>query len=190
VNYRLLDHWKRVECLLREGIRLGLENSADPELVLAAQRAEEYLDQNELGLACDECKAASGANGVNRLIPALFAQAAFEMAAYDPEGGEEARRILDFRNVKDWDSFHRECADQLDFPDYYGSNMNAWIDCIEDVATGPGLARLVLRMEGHRGAIFTEAILAVVECVVFINTVRRSAKICLDISSLAKGGQP
>ena len=32
--------------------------------------------------------------------------------------------------IKDWDSFHDEFATALGFPDFYGRNMDAWIDCL------------------------------------------------------------
>ena len=33
-------------------------------------------------------------------------------------------------NIHDWDSFHDEFSRVLGFPDFYGRNMNAWIDCM------------------------------------------------------------
>jgi hypothetical protein len=32
--------------------------------------------------------------------------------------------------ITDWDSFHTVFAEVLGFPDFYGRNMNAWIDCL------------------------------------------------------------
>ena len=32
--------------------------------------------------------------------------------------------------VTDWDSFHTRFAEALGFPDFYGRNMNAWVDCL------------------------------------------------------------
>ncbi len=37
---------------------------------------------------------------------------------------------IDTRRIKDWDSFHSEFATAFGFPDSYGRNMNAWIDCM------------------------------------------------------------
>ena len=34
------------------------------------------------------------------------------------------------RNIRDWDSFHDEFNRVFAFPDFYGRNMNAWIDCL------------------------------------------------------------
>ena len=36
----------------------------------------------------------------------------------------------DCNNIRDWDSFHEEFARVYGFPDFYGRNMNAWIDCL------------------------------------------------------------
>ncbi len=33
-------------------------------------------------------------------------------------------------DILDWESFHNVFADKLGFPDFYGRNMNAWVDCI------------------------------------------------------------
>jgi len=32
--------------------------------------------------------------------------------------------------ITDWDSFHSVFKEVLGFPDFYGRNMNAWIDCM------------------------------------------------------------
>ena len=37
---------------------------------------------------------------------------------------------LDTRRITDWQSFHDVFAEQFGFPDFYGRNMDAWIDCM------------------------------------------------------------
>lgn len=37
---------------------------------------------------------------------------------------------LESKRITDWDSFHSVFAETLGFPDFYGRNMNAWIDCM------------------------------------------------------------
>jgi len=37
---------------------------------------------------------------------------------------------LDCGKISDWQSFHQEFAHAFGFPDFYGKNMNAWIDCL------------------------------------------------------------
>jgi len=40
---------------------------------------------------------------------------------------------IDAGRIVDWDTFHAVFAETLGFPDFYGKNMNAWIDCMTDV---------------------------------------------------------
>jgi RNAse (barnase) inhibitor barstar len=35
--------------------------------------------------------------------------------------------------ITDWDSFHRVFAEVMGFPDFYGRNMDAWIDCMSSL---------------------------------------------------------
>lgn len=35
--------------------------------------------------------------------------------------------------INDWDSFHTVFARELGFPDFYGRNMNAWVDCLTSI---------------------------------------------------------
>lgn len=37
---------------------------------------------------------------------------------------------LDTRRITDWGTFHDVFAETFGFPDFYGRNMNAWIDCM------------------------------------------------------------
>jgi RNAse (barnase) inhibitor barstar len=37
---------------------------------------------------------------------------------------------VDVLPITDWDSFHDTFAVALGFPDFYGRNMNAWVDCL------------------------------------------------------------
>jgi RNAse (barnase) inhibitor barstar len=41
---------------------------------------------------------------------------------------------IDISDVRDWNDFHDLFAKTFNFPDYYGRNMNAWIDCMEEFA--------------------------------------------------------
>lgn len=44
-------------------------------------------------------------------------------------------KIIDIKTdeIKDWDSFHNVFKEALGFPDFYGRNMDAWIDCMTDL---------------------------------------------------------
>jgi RNAse (barnase) inhibitor barstar len=37
---------------------------------------------------------------------------------------------IDGKRIIDWKSLHRVFAGAFGFPNYYGNNMNAWIDCM------------------------------------------------------------
>jgi hypothetical protein len=38
--------------------------------------------------------------------------------------------MIPAEQIKDWASFHRVFREVLGFPDFYGCNMDAWIDCM------------------------------------------------------------
>ena len=40
---------------------------------------------------------------------------------------------IDTRLINDWSSFHHVFKQQFGFPEFYGSNMNAWIDCMSSL---------------------------------------------------------
>lgn len=82
--------------------------------------------------------------------------------------------------IHDWDSFHDEFQRVFGFPEFYGRNMDAWIDCMtsldseEDalsaVHVSPGavltveLADAAKLKHDHR-----ELYDAIVECAAFVN---------------------
>lgn len=37
---------------------------------------------------------------------------------------------LDGEGINDWASFHDVCRTEFGFPDFYGCNMDAWVDCL------------------------------------------------------------
>jgi len=40
---------------------------------------------------------------------------------------------FDGRTIADWPSFHRISRQVFGFPDFYGNNMDAWIDCLSSL---------------------------------------------------------
>ena len=44
-----------------------------------------------------------------------------------------ARVRLQMSHVTDWAAFHREFAQVLGFPSFYGENLDAWIDCMSSL---------------------------------------------------------
>lgn len=46
---------------------------------------------------------------------------------------------LDFTNVKNYYEIHQVIEKELDFPDYYGANWDAFWDCATDMVSDKGL---------------------------------------------------
>ena len=82
--------------------------------------------------------------------------------------------------IADWASFHRVFAEVLGFPDFYGENMDAWIDCMTyaDDPEAQMLARgvppgelLTLQIDdvSDFAARCPDQFKALVECTAFVN---------------------
>jgi len=52
-----------------------------------------------------------------------------------------ASAILDTRTIVDRDTFHAASRNAFGFPDFYGCNMDAWIDCLTYLDLGDGMSR-------------------------------------------------
>jgi Barstar (barnase inhibitor) len=87
---------------------------------------------------------------------------------------------LDTRRITDWETFHDVFAEVFGFVDFYGRNMNAWIDCmtyLDDPAAGmtrvhaPAGGVLVLQLEhvADFARRCPEQYAAIVECAAFVN---------------------
>ena len=74
---------------------------------------------------------------------------------------------IDGKKLTDWNSFHSEFKSELNFPDYYGENMDAWIDCVDELSEKPTLINIkngkVLKENSP------EIFEAILECSAFIN---------------------
>lgn len=87
--------------------------------------------------------------------------------------------------ISDWSSFHDVFADALGFPDFYGRNMNAWIDCLTYRDEDDGMSSVVvppgdvLTLQLESGRDFAqrcpEQYAALVECSAFVNWSRIEA---------------
>jgi hypothetical protein len=64
-----------------------------------------------------------------------------------PPNDPRAAAQLNGDAITDWNTFHSECAVTFGFPDFYGRNLNAWIDCLTYVRDGDGMSRFVLKQE-------------------------------------------
>jgi hypothetical protein len=93
---------------------------------------------------------------------------------------------IDLREISDWLSFHTIFKQKMGFPDFYGMNMDAWIDCMSCVDVpedgmssihAPSSGVLVLAL--HSVADFKkrcpEIFEALVDCAAFVNYRRLEA---------------
>ncbi len=87
---------------------------------------------------------------------------------------------LDTRRILDWESFHSVFAEVFGFPNFYGRNMNAWIDCMTSLdkpddgmtslhAPPGGVVVLELLHVGSFARRCPDVYAAVVECAAFVN---------------------
>jgi hypothetical protein len=87
---------------------------------------------------------------------------------------------IDTNKIKNWDSFHLIFKNTFGFPDYYGENMNAWIDCmtyIDDPESGMTKINIysgdILIIKLVNSEYFKknckEQYLALLECSAFVN---------------------
>jgi RNAse (barnase) inhibitor barstar len=73
---------------------------------------------------------------------------------------------IDCNNIIDWDSFHDVFKTTFGFPDYYGRNMNAWIDGISDETETFTLSLDNVKAFRQR---CPELYDAIIECSAFVN---------------------
>jgi hypothetical protein len=81
--------------------------------------------------------------------------------------------------ITDWQSFHDVFAGTLGFPDFYGRNMDAWIDCLTYRDEDDGMANVVVEQgdvltlqldEGRAfGARCPDLYASLIECAAFVN---------------------
>lgn len=57
---------------------------------------------------------------------------------------------IDFTKIINWDDFHSSFSNLMGFPDFYGKNMNAWIDCMSYIDDpDSGMSKIVVRPDEH-----------------------------------------
>jgi RNAse (barnase) inhibitor barstar len=87
---------------------------------------------------------------------------------------------IDCDKILGWKSFHDEFARAFGFPEFYGKNMNAWIDCLtylddpQDTMTTVhcepnSVVTLQLRNVGPLRERSVELYAAILECSAFVN---------------------
>jgi len=52
---------------------------------------------------------------------------------------------IDFKNIKDWESFHSVFSEVMGFPDFYGNNNNAWIDCMSYIDEDTEMTKVTVK---------------------------------------------
>jgi hypothetical protein len=55
------------------------------------------------------------------------------------------KAVIDTRAIHDWDTLHTACKEAFGFPDFYGRNGDAFIDCLTYLDEGDGMSRFVLK---------------------------------------------
>ncbi len=54
---------------------------------------------------------------------------------------------LDGELLTDWEAFHTVSQEAFGFPDYYGRNISAWIDCLSYLRDDDGMSTIRLNDE-------------------------------------------
>jgi len=98
-----------------------------------------------------------------------------------PERAINTRVVsIPVREITDWASFHDVFRRVFGFPDFYGCNMNAWIDCMTDLDDpGTGMVQIsvghgeLVAIRVDDAADFQrrcpEQFQALIECASFVN---------------------
>jgi hypothetical protein len=47
--------------------------------------------------------------------------------------------------IRDWPSFHSACRQAFGFPDFYGNNLDAWVDCLSYLRDDDGMTKFKLK---------------------------------------------
>ena len=110
-------------------------------------------------------------------LPLFFAILFVGVKIYKFEKDIQLKKILRFikmrtisisnEEIKDKESFHDTFSKRFDFPDFYGRNMDAWIDSIEDSIEEP--VNLVFTDYNLLSETSKEIVEEVVQCSKFVN---------------------
>lgn len=75
--------------------------------------------------------------------------------------------IIKGKKIKNWKTFHSEFKKEMNFPDYYGANMDAWIDCVDELTDK--LTILQIENGKYLKEYKPELFNAILECGAFVN---------------------
>ena len=76
---------------------------------------------------------------------------------------------FDTKEIVDWDSFHELFSTKCSFPNYYGRNMDAWIDCVGDLVESDTLIIFQLENMNYLKDQQPEIFSALIDCASFVN---------------------
>ena len=180
----LCRHFKRMRSKLGYALSILPVELKDDENRNARREAADLLSHDEFVLAIDVLREISGLANKFPLSAALIGQAEHEISAFTPCLLEVSTVTVRLDEVRDWAGFHDVFQRQLSFPAYYGANMDAWIDCLED-HVGVIDGRIVISIEGWRSFATRaqEIATAMVECLAFLNHERKAVSICLELDT-------
>lgn len=104
--------------------------------------------------------------------------------------------VFETGGIKGWDSFHDVSKETFGFPDFYGANMDAWIDCFTYLDDDDGMTNFrlspgdvlnihVTNTEELRSG-YPDIFAAMVDCLAFVNQryVERNSPIRLLVTFL------
>ena len=80
-----------------------------------------------------------------------------------------SKHEIDGAEITDWESFHKVFAEEFNFPDYYGRNMDAWNDCMSDLGGEGELISIYIRNVSQLKSSCREIYEALIECSAFVN---------------------
>ena len=178
----LCRHFKRMRSQLGYALSILPVELKDGEKRNARDEVVDLLSHDEFGLAIDVLREVSGLVNKFPLSAALICQAEHEISAFTPCQLDGLTVTVRLDEIEDWAGFHKAFRQQLSFPPYYGENMDAWIDCLEDHFGGID-GRMVLSIEGWLSFATRahEIPSAMVECLFFMNHERKAVSICLEL---------
>ena len=92
-------------------------------------------------------------------------------------------KIIDINTseITNWESFHSYFKEKFCFPDYYGNNMDAWVDCMSYLNDQDGMASLKLSLKSDESIVLNlldiddfrvrvpDIYNALIECSSFVN---------------------
>ena len=88
---------------------------------------------------------------------------------------------LQAKDLTTWQTFHDTFKQELKFPNYYGSNMNAWIDCMSDLCLEEDI-KIVIENIDELIQTNKDIYEALVECSAFVNYRQNETETSLSLA--------